>query len=64
MLESVMDITAKELADLLRQTERAHKKHQQTFAARKEYHQQIPSDDWPTWYAKFMLAQLGKRKNY
>lgn len=51
MLESILQITERELADLLRRAERAHAA---VFA--------LEPHEWPEWYANYMLAELAKRK--
>jgi hypothetical protein len=45
-----MELTVEELADLLRAAERAH----------GEYEQELghADEDWPTWYAQFIVDKL------
>jgi hypothetical protein len=43
-------ITAEQLADLLREAERAHGEYESELGHRDE--------DWPTWYAQYMLPRL------
>src|SRR5712691_3768484 len=43
-------ITAEQLADLLREAERAHGEYEARLGRR--------DDDWPTWYARHMLPKL------
>lgn len=44
------EVTVEELADLLRQAEAAHAKYEQTLGKH--------DDDWPAWYAKYVLDAL------
>ena len=44
-----MDVTREELADLLKETERAHGEYERELGQRDE--------DWPTWYAAFIVAR-------
>ena len=47
-----MDVTREELAELLKETERAH----------AEYERGLGRDeDWPTWYAGYILDRLSER---
>jgi hypothetical protein len=48
-----MDLTVEELAQLLRDAERAHADYERQLGSRDE--------DWPTWYARWILEQLEKR---
>lgn len=43
-------LTVAELADLLREAERAHGEFEKTLGRRDE--------DWPSWYADYMLKKL------
>ena len=47
----VQQVTAAELAELLRAAAQAH----------HEYETELgrPDEDWPTWYAEWILARLG-----
>ncbi|MBD0329564.1 MAG: hypothetical protein ICV64_05620 [Thermoleophilia bacterium] len=47
---SVEELTVEELAELLRDAERAHGEYEKQLGARDE--------DWPSWYARFMLDRL------
>ena len=48
-----MDLTAEQLAALLREAERAHGKYERTLGHR--------DDDWPTWYATYIVKkQIGR----
>jgi hypothetical protein len=44
------EVTVEELADLLRQAEAAHGAYETKLGRR--------DDDWPTWYARFILEKL------
>jgi hypothetical protein len=44
------EVTVGELADLLRQAEAAHAEYERTLGHR--------DDDWPAWYAKYILNAL------
>ena len=46
----IRELTQDELAALLRAAEKAHGAYERTLGHR--------DDDWPTWYAGFMLEQL------
>lgn len=48
-----MNVTVEELAELLRQTERAHGEYERELGERDE--------DWPSWYARYILERLGER---
>jgi hypothetical protein len=48
-----MKLTQDELAELLRDAERAHGEYERELGARDE--------DWPTWYAGYILERLGER---
>jgi hypothetical protein len=48
-----MKLTQEELAELLREAERAHGEYERELGARDE--------DWPTWYAGYILERLGER---
>lgn len=45
-----MAITAEELAELLRETEKAHGEYERELGERDA--------DWPTWYANYMVERL------
>jgi hypothetical protein len=44
------EVTVNELADLLRKAEAAHADYEKSLGHR--------DDDWPTWYAKYVLEAL------
>ena len=46
-------LTADELADLLREAERAHGEYEKELGRR--------DDDWPAWYAQFIVERLRER---
>jgi len=46
------EVTREELAELLREAERAHAEYEQQLAGRDE--------DWPDWYAGYILDKLSK----
>jgi hypothetical protein len=46
------DLTREQLAQLLREAESAHAEHERELGQRDE--------DWPTWYAGFILDKLGQ----
>ena len=48
-----MNVTVEELAELLRETERAHGEYESKLGERDE--------DWPSWYARYILDRLGER---
>ena len=48
-----MDVTREELAELLKETERAHAEYERGLGPRDE--------DWPTWYAGYILDRLSER---
>jgi hypothetical protein len=48
-----VNLTVEALAQLLRDAERAHGEYERELGGRDE--------DWPTWYARFILEQLEKR---
>lgn len=48
-----MNLTQDELAELLRDAERAHGEYERELGARDE--------DWPTWYAGYILERLAER---
>jgi hypothetical protein len=48
-----MDVTEQELAQLLRDAEKAHGEYERELGERDE--------DWPGWYARWMLEQLRER---
>lgn len=47
------ELTKEELAELLREAERAHGEYERTTGQRDE--------DWPSWYADFILERLRER---
>jgi hypothetical protein len=49
----IEELSQEELAELLRQAERAHGEYERELGGR--------DDDWPSWYAGFMLEQLRSR---
>jgi hypothetical protein len=48
-----VNVTVEELAELLREAERAHGDYERELGQRDE--------DWPSWYARFILNRLGER---
>jgi hypothetical protein len=48
------ELTREELADLLREAERAHGEYERTLGKRDE--------DWPAWYAGYILDRLAERQ--
>ena len=44
------DLTAEQLAVLLREAEKAHGEYERTLGHR--------DDDWPTWYAAYIVQKL------
>jgi hypothetical protein len=44
------DLTEERLAELLREAEAAHGEHEQSLGRADE--------DWPSWYARFIVEQL------
>jgi hypothetical protein len=50
---TIDDLSQEELAELLREAERAHGEYERELGAR--------DDDWPSWYARFMLDRLRER---
>ena len=46
----ISDLTRERLADLLREAERAHAEYERELGRRDE--------DWPSWYAGYLLDQL------
>jgi hypothetical protein len=48
-----VNVTVEELAELLREAERAHGEHERELGQRDE--------DWPSWYARYILNRLGER---
>ena len=48
-----MDVTREELAELLKEAEHAHGEYEREIGSRDE--------DWPTWYAGYILDQLKDR---
>ena len=51
---TIREMTQDELAALLRAAEKAHGQYERTLGHR--------DDDWPTWYAGYMLEQLRQAK--
>ncbi|MGH9556942.1 MAG: hypothetical protein ACRD2Y_14075 [Terriglobales bacterium] len=51
---TLREMTQDELAALLRAAEKAHGQYERTLGGR--------DDDWPAWYAGFMLEQLRQAK--
>ncbi len=49
----VQDLSVEELADLLRRAQDAHGEYERQTGERDE--------DWPSWYAQWMLDELSKR---
>jgi len=50
-----MDVTREELAELLKETERARGDYERELGQRDE--------DWPTWYAGYILDRLSERSD-
>jgi hypothetical protein len=48
-----VNVTVEELAELLREAERAHGEYERELGQRDE--------DWPSWYARYILERLGER---
>jgi hypothetical protein len=48
-----VNVTVEELAELLREAERAHGEYERELGQRDE--------DWPSWYARYILNRLGER---
>jgi hypothetical protein len=48
------ELSTEELAELLREAERAHGEYERELGAR--------DDDWPSWYAGFILDRLRERR--
>jgi hypothetical protein len=46
-------MNVEELAELLREAERAHGEYERELGQRDE--------DWPSWYARYILERLGDR---
>ena len=49
-----MNLTQDELAELLRDAERTHGEYERELGARDE--------DWPAWYAGYILERLAERE--
>jgi len=49
-----LPVTKEELARLLQETERAHGEYERELGRR--------DDDWPTWYAEFILERLRSKE--
>ena len=49
-----MDVSREDLAELLKETERAHGEYERELGERDE--------DWPTWYAGYILERLAERR--
>jgi hypothetical protein len=47
------ELTTEDLASLLREAERAHAAYERELGS--------PDEDWPNWYAGYILDQLNKR---
>jgi hypothetical protein len=47
------EMSTDELAELLREAERAHAEYERHLGER--------DDDWPSWYARYMLDRLRER---
>ena len=45
-----MDLTKEQLAELLREAEKAHAEYEQNLGHR--------DDDWPSWYAAFIVNKM------
>jgi hypothetical protein len=50
----IEELSQEELAELLREAERAHGEYERELGQRDE--------DWPSWYAGFMLERLRARR--
>ena len=48
-----MDLTKEQLAELLREAEKAHGEYEQSLGHR--------DDDWPSWYAAFIVNKMNER---
>jgi hypothetical protein len=48
-----VNVTVEELAELLHEAERAHGEYERELGQRDE--------DWPSWYARYILERLGDR---
>jgi hypothetical protein len=48
-----MNVTVEQLAELLGEAERAHGEYERELGQRDE--------DWPSWYARYILERLGER---
>jgi hypothetical protein len=48
-----VNVTVEELAELLREAERAHGEYERELGERDE--------DWPSWYARYILERLSER---
>jgi hypothetical protein len=48
-------LTPAELAELLREAERAHGEYEKTLGRR--------DDDWPSWYASYILERLRENRD-
>lgn len=49
-MTDVTDLTAERLAELLREAERAHAAYERELGGR--------DDDWPSWYARYIVEKL------
>jgi hypothetical protein len=49
----IADVTREELAALLKEAERAHAEYERELGSRDE--------DWPSWYAGYILDRLSER---
>ncbi len=52
-MTNVGDLSREELAELLRDAQRAHGEYERELGERDE--------DWPSWYAQYMLDRLRER---
>lgn len=52
-MTSMRDLTREELAQLLRDAEREHGEYERRLGERDE--------DWPSWYAQYLLDRLAER---
>ena len=48
-----IEVTQEELAQLLQETEHAHGEYERELGRR--------DDEWPSWYARYMLERLAER---
>jgi hypothetical protein len=52
-MPELQTLTQEKLAELLREAQRAHKEYERETGA--------PDEDWPTWYAQYLLDRLRER---